>query len=73
MICAKARVVTSRTIKVPPKPAAKFTRLLQPKELDVSRHIKVLWSLMYAKNVLERPAVLELLVLGPFRPFDKIK
>ena len=27
----------------------------------------------YAKNVLERPAVLELLVLGLFRPFDKIR
>ena len=27
----------------------------------------------YAKNVLERQAVLELLVLGLFRPFDKIR
>ena len=70
MICAKARAVTSRTIKVPPKSAAKVTRLLQPNDLNVSRHIKVLWSLIackLCKKHSRKTSNLELLVLhGPF-------
>ena len=60
MICAKADA--HRTIKISPKSSTDFTQLLQPNDLDVSRHFKV--HVNYAKNVLERPTILKLLVLG---------
>ena len=75
IISAKARAIKSRTIKIPLKSAAEFTQLLQPNDLRQSTHQSpmVAHKNLYAKNVLERPAVLKLLVLGLFRRFDKVK
>ena len=73
----KARAVTSRTIKMPPRSAAELSQLLHSsthRPRCQSIHQSLMVALVnYAKNVLERPAILKLLVLGLFRPFDKIK
>ena len=71
MICANAKAVTS-TIKVFTKSTAEITRLLQPgfKPNDRPRcqstthQSPVVTHVSYAKDVLERPAILELQVLN---------
>ena len=76
IICAKgyARTVISRTIKTPLKFAAELTQLRQPNDQtqDVSPTMSYGCPCKLCKtNILERPAILELLVSGLFRPFNK--
>ena len=58
--------------------AAEFTQLRQPNDQTSVGVCMLLFSPMvvhvnYAKNVLERRAILGFLVLGLFRPFNKIE
>ena len=71
IICTEAGAVTYGTMKIQPREAVKFTRQLrQPKDhTSVSICILLLKSpivahVNYSENVVERQAILELLVLS---------
>ena len=81
IICKEARTVTYGTINIPPISAAGFTQFVEPKRPDdvrcmytCSDPIKSNGRLCKCpKNAFEKHAVLELLVSGLFRPFNKIE